>query len=204
MSQTKPQAVPRTAPEIAAAVVDELNLSYDLEATEDPRGDDLDSALDARVREAVPEADEVGRDELKQAARELVQLGPAFELSGEAVDACGCQLARVPSGLTMRECPLHANARALLAVVKELQVRVFMSDGASQLYARAGAVITAVQGPGLVAEALPPGPTRAEVMADPSASTWLKAALRATASMDPVDAANDAEVLAAVLAQAAR
>lgn len=44
-----------------------------------------------------------------------------------------------------------------------------------------------------------PAPSVAEVLSDPSASHWLKNALRAALSRDPVDAANDAEVLARVL-----
>ncbi|WP_172600129.1 hypothetical protein [Sulfuricystis multivorans] len=36
-------------------------------------------------------------------------------------------------------------------------------------------------------------------MADPSASFWLKEALRKSITRDPVDALNDAEVLVAVL-----
>src|SRR5215469_1477681 len=43
---------------------------------------------------------------------------------------------------------------------------------------------------------LPPIP---EILADPAASTWLKNALREALSRDPVDAANDAEVLAKLL-----
>ena len=35
-----------------------------------------------------------------------------------------------------------------------------------------------------------------EILADPAASVWLKAALRSALSRDPVDAANDADVLA--------
>jgi len=42
-------------------------------------------------------------------------------------------------------------------------------------------------------------PSIEEVLRDPSASFWLKAALRSALSRDPVDAANDAEVLARVL-----
>ena len=38
-----------------------------------------------------------------------------------------------------------------------------------------------------------------EVLNDPAASFWLKAALRSALSRDPVDAANDAEVLARLL-----
>ncbi len=38
-----------------------------------------------------------------------------------------------------------------------------------------------------------------EILADPAASFWLKAALRSALSRDPVDAANDADVLARVL-----
>ena len=42
-------------------------------------------------------------------------------------------------------------------------------------------------------------PTIEEVLRDPSASFWLKAALRSALGRDPVDAVNDAEVLAALL-----
>lgn len=37
------------------------------------------------------------------------------------------------------------------------------------------------------------------ILADPAASFWLKAALRSALSRDPVDAANDAEILAQLL-----
>ena len=37
------------------------------------------------------------------------------------------------------------------------------------------------------------------VLADPAASQWLKTALRRALTRDPVDAANDAEMLAALL-----
>ena len=42
-------------------------------------------------------------------------------------------------------------------------------------------------------------PSIAQIIADPAVSEWLKAALHAALSRDPVDAANDAEVLAKVL-----
>ena len=43
---------------------------------------------------------------------------------------------------------------------------------------------------------IPPAtPTIAHVLSDPSASFWLKNALRTALTRDPVDAANDAEVL---------
>lgn len=42
-------------------------------------------------------------------------------------------------------------------------------------------------------------PTIERVLADPAASDWLKTALRSALSRDPVDAANDAEVLAKLL-----
>ena len=45
----------------------------------------------------------------------------------------------------------------------------------------------------------PPGPTAAEVLDDAAASRWLKNALREALLRDPVDALNDALVLAAVL-----
>lgn len=45
----------------------------------------------------------------------------------------------------------------------------------------------------------PPDPTAAEVLNDAAASKWLKAALREALKRDPVDALNDALVLAAVL-----
>lgn len=38
-----------------------------------------------------------------------------------------------------------------------------------------------------------------EVLSDPSASYWLKAAVRACLDRDPVDAANDAAVLAELM-----
>lgn len=40
-----------------------------------------------------------------------------------------------------------------------------------------------------------------QVLKDPAASTWLKNALRSAVSRDPVDAANDAEVLYRLLDQ---
>ena len=42
-------------------------------------------------------------------------------------------------------------------------------------------------------------PTIEEVLRDPAASFWLKGALRSALVRDPVDAANDAEVLAELL-----
>ena len=42
-------------------------------------------------------------------------------------------------------------------------------------------------------------PTIEQILADPAASAWLKTALHTALSRDPVDAANDAEVLAKVL-----
>lgn len=47
----------------------------------------------------------------------------------------------------------------------------------------------------------PPEPTIEGVLADPAASFWLKNALRSALQRDPVDAANDAEVLAKLLDQ---
>ena len=44
-----------------------------------------------------------------------------------------------------------------------------------------------------------PLPTIADVLKDPSASHWLRTALAAALSRDPVDAANDAEILARLL-----
>lgn len=43
------------------------------------------------------------------------------------------------------------------------------------------------------------GPTATEVLDDAAASKWLKSALREALARDPVDALNDALVLAAVL-----
>jgi hypothetical protein len=43
-----------------------------------------------------------------------------------------------------------------------------------------------------------------QIVDDPAASFWLKNALRAALIRDPVDAANDAEVLAQVLDQRCR
>ena len=45
----------------------------------------------------------------------------------------------------------------------------------------------------------PSAPTVADLLDDPTASKWLKAALREAVRRDPVDALNDALVLAAVL-----
>lgn len=45
------------------------------------------------------------------------------------------------------------------------------------------------------------GPDAQEILASPSASFWLKEALQAALQRDPVDAANDAELLASVLAK---
>ena len=42
-------------------------------------------------------------------------------------------------------------------------------------------------------------PTIEEVLRDPAASLWLRNALRAALVRDPVDAANDAEILARLL-----
>jgi hypothetical protein len=42
-------------------------------------------------------------------------------------------------------------------------------------------------------------PTIDQILGDPAASMWLKAALRSALSRDPVDAANDADLLAQVL-----
>ena len=42
-------------------------------------------------------------------------------------------------------------------------------------------------------------PTIDEVLSDPAASFWLKDGLRSALARDPVDAANDAEVLARLL-----
>ena len=40
-----------------------------------------------------------------------------------------------------------------------------------------------------------------EVLVDPAASYWLKSALRSALCRDPVDAANDSEILARLLQQ---
>jgi len=42
-------------------------------------------------------------------------------------------------------------------------------------------------------------PSTEEVLRDPAASSWLKSALRSALARDPVDAANDAEILARLL-----
>lgn len=42
-------------------------------------------------------------------------------------------------------------------------------------------------------------PSIDEVWLDPAASLWLKSALRSALSRDPVDAANDSEILARLL-----
>ncbi len=43
-----------------------------------------------------------------------------------------------------------------------------------------------------------------EVLADPAASFWLQSALRSALPRDPVDAANDSEVLARLLERRCR
>lgn len=53
--------------------------------------------------------------------------------------------------------------------------------------------------PPLVAAQTAELPTIEEVLADPSASFWLRNALLAALSRDPVDAANEADVLARLL-----
>jgi hypothetical protein len=47
-------------------------------------------------------------------------------------------------------------------------------------------------------------PTIEEILRDPAASFWLKDALHSALNRDPVDAANDAEVLAQLLHQRCR
>lgn len=47
-------------------------------------------------------------------------------------------------------------------------------------------------------------PPISEILADPAASSWLKNALREASSRDPVDAANDAEILAKLLERRCR
>jgi hypothetical protein len=44
-----------------------------------------------------------------------------------------------------------------------------------------------------------PAPTADDVLADQAASLWLKSALQSALTRDPVDALNDALILAAVL-----
>jgi hypothetical protein len=47
-------------------------------------------------------------------------------------------------------------------------------------------------------------PAIEEVLLDPAASFWLKAALRSALSRDPVDAAHDSEILAQLLERRCR
>lgn len=47
--------------------------------------------------------------------------------------------------------------------------------------------------------AVTPLPNSQEILADPAASEWLKIALKSAIERDPVDALNDALVLAATL-----
>jgi len=42
-------------------------------------------------------------------------------------------------------------------------------------------------------------PSISEVLSDPTSSLWLKTALRSALCRDPVDAANDSEILARLL-----
>jgi hypothetical protein len=50
----------------------------------------------------------------------------------------------------------------------------------------------------------PEDPEIAQVLTDPAASQWLKNTLRTALSRDPVDAANDAEVLHLILERRCR
>lgn len=47
-------------------------------------------------------------------------------------------------------------------------------------------------------------PTSEQVLADPACSFWLKRALRGALARDPIDAANDAAILATLLAARCR
>lgn len=47
--------------------------------------------------------------------------------------------------------------------------------------------------------AIAPSPTTDEILADPAVSDWLKSALQSAVKRDPVDALDDALVLAATL-----
>ena len=47
-------------------------------------------------------------------------------------------------------------------------------------------------------------PNSHEILADPEASEWLKSALKSAAERDPIDALNDALVLAATLEERLR
>jgi hypothetical protein len=47
-------------------------------------------------------------------------------------------------------------------------------------------------------------PSTVQVLGDPAASLWLKDSLRSALRRDPVDAANDAEVLARLLDRSSR
>ena len=84
-----------------------------------------------------------------------------------------------------------------------------MSNAVGATYA-IGAVLSQDQGTeSQVAGAQPvkaggAAPLPEEVLADPAASEWMKAALRDALRRDPVDAANEAEVLARVLDAHAR
>lgn len=52
--------------------------------------------------------------------------------------------------------------------------------------------------------AAPVAPDVQQILTSPSASDWLKEALQAALQRDPVDAANDAQLLASVLASVAQ
>jgi hypothetical protein len=49
-----------------------------------------------------------------------------------------------------------------------------------------------------------PLPNSQEILADPQASEWLKGALKSASARDPIDALNDALVLAATLEERLR
>jgi hypothetical protein len=52
--------------------------------------------------------------------------------------------------------------------------------------------------------AISPLPDSRAILADPAASEWLKSALRSLAERDPIDALNDALLLAATLEERVR
>ena len=64
----------------------------------------------------------------------------------------------------------------------------------------ADVVQIALHEPAPVADGLPcPGPMVTAILGDPTASDWLKRGLQLALTRDPVDAANDAEVMAQAL-----
>lgn len=85
--------------------------------------------------------------------RQYVGQGPtAGKLRIEPVGDCGCRMKRLSGQLTMRECPLHAAAPALLAALKACKEYIgtyydnSRQSPAVEVYEQARAAIAEVEG----------------------------------------------------------